>query len=176
MIRRIGILLVSLIVLTGLSALPASAHQWVHRDQRGDGFTGGDIVRLKATNRTATVSVRVQFADLIRRNIKYSFLVIDTQRHDGTDYILYTRWTSNGYRNKLIRAIPFSDGSVTTIACPQLDVDWKLSLERIVLHVPQSCLSRPTELVRVGYYSQSRTDYDWAPGRYASYGRWIGLN
>jgi hypothetical protein len=159
------------------AASPADAQRWGRSDRVGDGPTGGDISHLKIANRTASVRIVVRFDDLVARETGRDFFVVDTQREDGFDYILYTRWTRDGVRSRLIRAVPFSESDAHRIACPNLDLRWRPSRDRIDVRIPQPCLRRPTPLVRAGFYSVDRqvTDDDWAPGQYATYGPWLDI-
>jgi hypothetical protein len=174
-----GQALVLAIVFIVVGALPAAAERSSRADPHSDGFVGGEITRLSASNRTAEVSVRVKFKNLIRRDMgASSFAVIDTHRRDNTDYMIFTRWNGSRYVNRLLRTVPFSDAGADKIRCPRMSIQWQLRKDRILMHVPQACLKRPSQGVRVGFYSNGRggSHDDWAPGRYATYGEWLSIN
>jgi cyclophilin family peptidyl-prolyl cis-trans isomerase len=160
----------------GLAA-PARAQTWDRDDRAGDGPVGGDIRHLTVANKTATVRVVVGLARLMPKKTGSDFFVIDTERADGYDYLLYTHWTKAGVKRHLIRAVPFSDSDAHSIACPDLKVNWRTATDRIVAVIPQSCLRRPTPYVRAGFYSidKGSTDDDWVPGQYATFGPWLNV-
>ena len=154
-------------------ASPAAGESWNRRDARHDGFLGGEIAQLAGSNRPASVVARVTFVQLRRDRIESAFLVVDTRRPQGDDYMLFTRWTGHGYRHQLYRAIPFSDADADRIRCPGMSVRWSRRDDVISLAVPQGCLKRPTEHVRLGFYSGGRRAGDWAPGSFSEPGPWL---
>jgi hypothetical protein len=163
------------LVLT--AATPADAERWDRSDRVGDGPNGGDISHLTVANRVAAVHIDVDFDNLIAHKSGRDFFVIDTQRKDGYDYILYTRWRSDGAKSRMIRAVPFSESDAHTVRCPDLAVHWRPKKDRIDVNIPQECLNRPTPLIRAGFYSTDKkpTADDWAPRQYATYGPWLDV-
>jgi hypothetical protein len=95
----------------------------------------------------------VRFVELRRARIESAFLVVDTRRPQGDDYMLLTGWTGREYRHQLYRTIPFSDADADRIRCPGISVRWSRRDDVISLAVPQTCLKRPTQHVRLGFYS-----------------------
>jgi hypothetical protein len=174
--RRIAVMAGCVLLTVGLAA-PAHAQTWDRSDRAGDGPSGGDIRHLAVANKTGSVRIVVSFARLAPKHAGRDFFVVDTERADGYDYILYTRWTSAGVKRHLIRAVPFSESDAHTIACPDLKVNWRTATDRIVAVIPQGCLRRPTPFVRAGFYAidKASTGDDWAPGRYATFGPWINV-
>ena len=174
---RIAAAVAASLLLIAVAGSPAQAQSWDRTDRAGDGPAGGDIRKLTIANRSATVRMIVEFANLVPKKAGSDFFVIDTERADGYDYILYTHWTKSGVKRHLIRAVPFSDSDAHGIACPELTVNWRTGTDRIVANIPQSCLHRPTPYVRGGFYSidKAATDDDWAPGKYATYGPWLNV-
>jgi hypothetical protein len=160
----------------GLAAT-AHAETWDRDDRAGDGPFGGDIRHLTIANHSAKVRIVVEFANLVPKKTGSDFFVVDTERADGYDYLLYTHWTKAGVKRHLIRAVPFSESDAHTIACPDLQVNWRTATDTIVAVIPQSCLRRPTPYVRAGFYSINKrsSDDDWAPGQYATFGPWLNV-
>ena len=172
--RRLPALATAVVAVVAVAS-PAAAESWNTRDARHDGFFGGEIVHLAGSNRAASVVARVRFVELRRDRVESAFLVVDTRRPQGDDYMLFTRWTGREYRHQLYRAIPFSDAPAHRIRCPGMSVRWSRRDDVISLAVPQACLKRPTEHVRLGFYSGGRRAGDWAPGSFTDPGPWLRM-
>src|SRR4051794_15838586 len=69
-------------------ALPSFAERWSHSDPRHDGYPGGEVSGLYASNHSSGVTVRVRFADLVRRDAVDNYAVIRTARRTRPDYML----------------------------------------------------------------------------------------
>ena len=161
--------------------MSASAQHWSRSDSSTDGFRGGEHTRLSASNRSSGVYLQVKFKDLIRREMGHDFAVIDTQRRDGQDFMVWTRWDGTRYVNQLLRTFPYTDASAKRIRCSDMSVHWQRRRDKITIRVPQHCLKRPTDRVRVGFYSAQKhfavgSSDDWAPRQYTRYGRWLSMN
>jgi len=169
----VGLLAATLVVAT---AAPASAEHWSRTDRVGDGFAGGDIRRLTAVNGDGGedgLMVNVRVARLDGHQIKRAVLMIDTNRRDGTDYMVISRRTGQGRQLVLKRAELFSDDPGVRVPCRVMHTKWSPREDKIWIRIPRSCLSAPSETLRVGYTTESGHDSDWAPGAHGTFGRWL---
>jgi hypothetical protein len=173
-VRRLSVLAAGAVAVVTLAS-PAAGESWNRPDPRHDGFRGGEIAHLAGSNRPALVVARVEFVELRRALIESAFLVVDTRRPQGDDYMLFTRWTGREYRHQLYRTIPFSDADADRIRCPGMSVRWSRRDDVISLAVPQTCLKRPKQHVRLGFYSGGRRADDWTPGSFTEPGPWLSM-
>jgi hypothetical protein len=147
MLRRLGLLLVTTLVLVGMATESASAETRRLRDRPDNAPALIDITRATLTNAQDYLKMTVHARNLSGR--AGLVVTIDTGNRGGRGYLLQSFGTDDGYYNTLYR-FRRPNGRYTPIECDGLSGrQWNGAKSRFRVSVPQRCFGRDAGALRL---------------------------
>lgn len=139
------------------AAGPASAETGSVNDAAGDAPAHGDVLELSARNGTKKVHLVVALEELKRRKTSV-YAIVDPRGGRQRSYAV--GWTQSDELDGRRVFARIKGTSIEPITCRGLEIDIDTATDELSASVPQRCLGKPSELLRITALTENRSSRD----------------